>query len=56
MFVKGADNVMLERASFAATNPATMEGVQRHLRQFSESGLRTLVMGKRRLTPEEVEE
>ncbi|CAL1151223.1 unnamed protein product [Cladocopium goreaui] len=48
LLVKGADNVMLERA--AQRNQTTLEA---HLKEFSEEGLRTLVIGCRSLSAEE---
>eukprot|EP00913_Durusdinium_trenchii_P032993 g30888.t1 len=42
LLVKGADNVMLERA--AQRNQAVLEA---HLQEFAEEGLRTLVIGCR---------
>eukprot|EP00435_Cladocopium_sp_Y103_P020236 s1351_g4.t3 len=48
LLVKGADNVMLERA--AQRNQTTLEA---HLKEFSEEGLRTLVIGYRSLSADE---
>ncbi len=51
LLIKGADNVMLERA---AREPSTSTLVQ-HLLDFSNLGLRTLVLGQRHLTAMETE-
>lgn len=48
LFVKGADNVMLQRA--AQRNQRTLET---HLKEFAEEGLRTLVIGYRSLAADE---
>jgi len=48
LLVKGADNVMLERAS------SPQKPLEADLMEFSEQGLRTLVLGQRSLRPDEV--
>ena len=54
--MKGADVVMLERCSLEKTKKSTLDGIKQHVRDFSTVGLRTLVMGKRVLTNEELED
>jgi phospholipid-transporting ATPase len=48
LFVKGADNVMFDRASAPAS-----ERIDSHLNEFAQEGLRTLVMGYRALDEKE---
>jgi len=48
LLVKGADNVMLERAANAHQNT-----LKAHLKEFSEEGLRTLVIGCRSIPADE---
>lgn len=49
LLVKGADNVMMERAG-----PSNdLAGLQQHLTLFAREGLRTLVLGRRNLTGQE---
>jgi len=53
VMVKGADNVMLDRASFTSEEDrSTIDG---HLTRFSNEGLRTLVIGRRELEKEDVD-
>merc|ERR1719210_3154122 len=47
LLVKGADNVMLERSSKKDPD------LERALTKFSQEGLRTLVIGRRKLAAEE---
>lgn len=49
LWVKGADNVMIARAS------SVPEWIDQNLSHFSEDGLRTLVLGRRLLGPDEAE-
>eukprot|EP00438_Fugacium_kawagutii_P035118 Skav218758 [mRNA] locus=scaffold1372:94796:116532:- [translate_table: standard] len=49
LWVKGADNVMMARAT------SVPEWIHRNLNRFSEDGLRTLVLGRRLLSPSEVD-
>ncbi len=51
LLIKGADNVMLERASRSASNATLVQ----HLLDFSNLGLRTLVLGQRYLSTMEVD-
>jgi len=52
LYAKGADNVMLERLS-----PSTVgvKVAKRHMKNFASQGLRTLILAKRELTPNEVD-
>eukprot|EP01125_Pyxidicula_operculata_P011525 TRINITY_DN3773_c0_g2_i1.p1 TRINITY_DN3773_c0_g2~~TRINITY_DN3773_c0_g2_i1.p1 ORF type:complete len:1031 (+),score=208.03 TRINITY_DN3773_c0_g2_i1:106-3198(+) len=52
MFTKGADSVILERLS-NKTKKSTLKTIQRHLDNYSKTGLRTLLLGKKELTEEE---
>jgi len=49
LLVKGADNVMMERAARKETI------LNQHLKEFSQQGLRTLVIARRKLDPIEVD-
>ncbi len=51
LLIKGADNVMLERAS----REQTVRVLNSHLTDFSKLGLRTLVLGQRYLTAMETD-
>ena len=53
LLAKGADNVMLERASGAPLGG--IETLNRHLTQFAQQGLRTLVIAKKNLSPSAAE-
>jgi phospholipid-translocating P-type ATPase (flippase) len=48
LLVKGADNVMLDRASYVPP------GLNEHVDIFAKQGLRTLVIGRRRIPSQEV--
>lgn len=54
LMMKGADNKMLER--LAAGQDAKVKELNDALTAYSWNGLRTLVMGKRELTPDEYED
>ncbi|GBG27705.1 Phospholipid-transporting ATPase [Hondaea fermentalgiana] len=54
LMMKGADNMMLER--LAPDEMEKVEELSEALTRYSWNGLRTLVMGKRELTPDEYEE
>ncbi len=51
LLIKGADNVMLERVS----REQSVDVLNSHLTDFSKLGLRTLVLGRRLLTPMEAD-
>ncbi len=51
MLIKGADNVMLERASREQSNATLVQ----HLLDFSNLGLRTLVLAQRHMSQMETE-
>ena len=57
LLVKGADNVMLERAVWAEGSEGAREKevLVEHLKEFGEQGLRTLVMGQRVMEEAEFE-
>ena len=57
LLVKGADNVMLERAAWAEGSEGAREKevLVEHLKEFGEQGLRTLVMGQRVMDKAEFE-
>jgi magnesium-transporting ATPase (P-type) len=52
LWIKGADNVMLERSC----DGTSKEALDKHLSMFASEGLRTLVLGKRLLTKEDAEQ
>ncbi|TMW55340.1 hypothetical protein Poli38472_013231 [Pythium oligandrum] len=55
LYCKGADNMMLARASATTSDQEVYEreSMQEHLRTFASEGLRTLVLGRRVLSEEE---
>jgi len=53
LFAKGADSMMFERMDTEATDSTTLETLGADLEDFANDGLRTLVMGKRKLSQEE---
>lgn len=55
MFCKGADSVIMERLAKSERNSQLLPATTAHLEQFSQSGLRTLLVAEKDLTPEEWE-
>jgi magnesium-transporting ATPase (P-type) len=52
LWIKGADNVMIERASSSTQS----DTITKHLSTFASDGLRTLVLGKKVIKKEDAEE
>eukprot|EP01125_Pyxidicula_operculata_P007945 TRINITY_DN2680_c1_g1_i1.p1 TRINITY_DN2680_c1_g1~~TRINITY_DN2680_c1_g1_i1.p1 ORF type:complete len:1154 (+),score=239.21 TRINITY_DN2680_c1_g1_i1:18-3479(+) len=52
MYTKGADSIIMARLS-KSTKKSLLQTINRHLTEYSEEGLRTLVFGKKQLTNEE---